>query len=569
MAQLKLEVIIENAQAAASLGEVKKQLRALKDAMLTVGEDSDEFKKLATAAAQLKDKVGEANEKIDAMNPDKFKGLSQMASGAATGIQLVTSSMALLGVESEDAQKMMMKVQAAMAFSQAINDIDKVKKGFMALNDVIKANPIIAITTALIALSVAVYKVWSAQQDANSELAIATREYEKQQKATAELSREYEREISLLTAQGASTEEIIAIKRKLIEVQMAEISKSNAMHEKALQEIDDNDNLWESLIKVSAAINGGTQAQINADLVIAQNKKERKAEELTALEEQKQALKNLQNEIKILDAEEETAVKKKGEDAVKLYNERKAIKDQELLDDEKFFNDQLLIIEAEMKAAEDAEIARTEMLSAHDQHRLAMYNADKSAKMKARAQLDAAEKKSDEAKLKREQMINQFRIDAAKSALGTIGELFKDNAKVQKAVGAATTLIDTYASAQAAFRAASASPITIANPAYPFIAAGLAVAAGLARVAAILRVDTSGGSVSATSGGAAGGGGGGGSLQTSSQPNISSGTQPTTLLTEQGTVANQQTNQGNMYVSVTEIRETSNTVQAIEERSRF
>tara|TARA_R110000822_G_scaffold72922_5_gene175299 strand:- start:3245 stop:4933 length:1689 start_codon:yes stop_codon:yes gene_type:complete len=562
MAQLKLEVIIENAQAAASLGEVKKQLRALKDAMLTVGEDSDEFKKLATAAAQLKDKVGEANEKIEAMNPDKFKGLSTMAKGAATGIQLVTSGMALLGVESEDTQKMMMKVQAAMAFSQAINQIDDLKKGFKELGDTIRANPIVAFAAALTALGIALYKVWSAQQDANSELAIATREYEKQQKVTAALSREYEREIDLLTAQGASTEEIITVKRKLIETQMLEISQGITMHEKALQAIDDNDNLWESLLKVADVVNGTNQSEA----AIALNKKERKAEELTALEEQKQALKDLQNEILILDAQEETAAKKKGEDSVKLYNERKAIKDQELLDDEKFFNDQLAIVEAEMTAAEDAEIARTDMLAAHDQHRLAMYNADKAAKMKARAQLDAAEKKLDEAKLKREQMINQFKIDAAKSALGTIGELFKDNAKVQKAVGAATTLIDTYGAAQAAFRAASASPITTVNPAYPFIAAGLAVAAGLARVAAILRVDTSGGSVSATSGGASGGGG---SLQTSSQPNISSGTQPTTLLTEQGTVANQQTNQGNMYVSVTEIRETSNTVQAIEERSRF
>ena len=562
MAQLKLEVIIENAQAAASLGEVKKQLRALKDAMLTVGEDSDEFKKLATAAAQLKDKVGEANEKIEAMNPDKFKGLSTMAKGAATGIQLVTSGMALLGVESEDTQKMMMKVQAAMAFSQAINQIDDLKKGFKELGDTIRANPIVAFAAALTALGIALYKVWSAQQDANSELAIATREYEKQQKVTAALSREYEREIDLLTAQGASTEEIITVKRKLIETQMLEISQGITMHEKALQAIDDNDNLWESLLKVADVVNGTNQSEA----AIALNKKERKAEELTALEEQKQALKDLQNEILILDAQEETAAKKKGEDSVKLYNERKAIKDQELLDDEKFFNDQLAIVEAEMTAAEDAEIARTDMLAAHDQHRLAMYNADKAAKMKARAQLDAAEKKLDEAKLKREQMINQFKIDAAKSALGTIGELFKDNAKVQKAVGAATTLIDTYGAAQAAFRAASASPITTVNPAYPFIAAGLAVAAGLARVAAILRVDTSGGSVSATSGGASGGGG---SLQTSSQPNISGGTQPTTLLTEQGTVANQQTNQGNMYVSVTEIRETSNTVQAIEERSRF
>ena len=563
MAQLKLEVIIENAQAAASLGEVKKQLRALKDAMLTVGEDSDEFKKLATAAAQLKDKVGEANEKIEAMNPDKFKGLSTMAKGAATGIQLVTSGMALLGVESEDTQKMMMKVQAAMAFSQAINQIDDLKKGFKELGDTIRANPIVAFAAALTALGIAMYKVWKAQQDVNSELAIATREYEKQQKATAALSREYDREISLLTAQGASTEEIITVKRKLIDVQIAEANTSIAVHEAKLKEIEDNDNLWESLLKVADVVNGTNQSEA----AIALNKKERKAEELTALNEQKEALKDLQNEILILDAQEETAVKKKGEDAVKLYNERKAIKDQELLDDEKFFNDQLAIVEAEMTAAEDAEIARTDMLSAHDQHRLAMYNADKLAKWKARQALDAAEKKSDEEKLKREQMINQFKIDAAKSALGTIGELFKDNAKVQKAVGAATTLIDTYGAAQAAFRAAAASPITVGNPAYPFIAAGLAVAAGLARVAAIMRVDTSGGGVSASGGG--GMSGGGGSLQTSSQPNISSGTQPTTLLTEQGTVANQQTNQGNMYVSVTEIRETSNTVQAIEERSRF
>ena len=564
MEQFGLELIIKDAQAAASLGEVKKQLRALKDAMLTVGEDSDEFKKLATAAAQLKDKVGEANEKIEAMNPDKFKGLSTMAKGAATGIQLVTSGMALLGVESEDTQKMMMKVQAAMAFSQAINQIDDLKKGFKELGDTIRANPIVAFAAALTALGIAMYKVWKAQQDVNSELAIATREYEKQQKATAALSREYDREISLLTAQGASTEEIITVKRKLIDVQIAEANTSIAVHEAKLKEIEDNDNLWESLLKVADVVNGTNQSEA----AIALNKKERKAEELTALNEQKEALKDLQNEILILDAQEETAVKKKGDDAVKLYNERKAIKDQELLDDEKFFNDQLAIVEAEMTAAEDAEIARTDMLSAHDQHRLAMYNADKLAKWKARQALDAAEKKSDEEKLKREQMINQFKIDAAKSALGTIGELFKENANVQKAVGAATTLIDTFIGAQKAF----ASQIIIGDPTSivrGYVAAGLAVVAGLARVAAILRVDTSGGSVSATSGGAAGGGGGGGSLQTSSQPNISSGTQPTTLLTEQGTVANQQTNQGNMYVSVTEIRETSNTVQAIEERSRF
>jgi hypothetical protein len=205
------------------------------------------------------------------------------------------------------------------------------------------------------------------------------------------------------------------------------------------------------------------------------------------------------------------------------------------------------------------------MVAAHNEHRLALYNADKAAKLKAREQLEAAERKMDEARRKREDMISQFRIDATKSALGTIGELFKDNAEVQKAVGAATTLIDTYIAAQKAF----ASQILPGDPtsvARGFIAAGIAVAAGLARVAAIMRVDTNGGGNSASGGG--GGIGGGGSLQVSSQPNVSTGSQPSTLITEQGTIANQQQQQP-IYVSVQEIRQTSGNVEVIEERSRY
>jgi methyl coenzyme M reductase subunit C-like uncharacterized protein (methanogenesis marker protein 7) len=566
MAKLELELLIKDAQAASSVGDIRKQLKDLKSAMLTVGEDSEEFNKLAQAAASLKDRVEEANEKIESMNPDKFKGLNQMASGAATGIQLATASMSLLGVESEDAQKAMMRVQAAMAFAQAINDIDKLKKGFQAFNAAVSANPIVAVTLALVALGTAIYKVWSAQQDANSELAKATREYEKQEKITASLSREYEREISLLTAQGESEEKIIAVKRKLIDTQMLKISQSITMHKNALQEIDDNDSLWESLIKVSAAVNGGTQAQINADLVIAQNKKERKAEEIAALNEQEEALKDLQNEILILDAEETKIAEKKKEDNVKAYVDKKAIKDQEALDNEAAWAKALEDNQAFIDATNAQEESRNEMLSAHDQHRLEMYQADRKAKEDAYKKAHDYKKKLDEIERKREEQMAKDKIDFAKNVLGTLSVLMKDNADAQKAISAATTLIDTYAAAQSAFKAASASPITTAFPAYPFIQAGLAVVSGLARVAAIMRVDTSGASASSGGGGASAGGGG--SLTVSSQPNVSSGSQPSTLLTEQGNVANQQS-QNPIYVSVEEIRQTSNDVQTIEERSRF
>jgi hypothetical protein len=64
------------------------------------------------------------------------------------------------------------------------------------------------------------------------------------------------------------------------------------------------------------------------------------------------------------------------------------------------------------------------------------------------------------------------------------------------------------------------------------------------------------------------GGGNTGSLQVSSQPNVSSGSQPSTLLNEQGQVINQQ-QQSQMYVSVTEINQVGGVVEAIEQRNRF
>ena len=566
MAKLELELLIKDAQAASSVGDIRKQLKDLKSAMLTVGEDSEEFNKLAQAAASLKDRVEEANEKIESMNPDKFKGLNQMASGAATGIQLATASMSLLGVESEDAQKAMMRVQAAMAFAQAINDIDKLKKGFQAFNAAVKANPIIAVATALVALGAAIYKVWSAQQDANSELAKATREYEKQKKVTAELVREKSQEVELLEAQGASTEKVIAAKRQMIAAQIAEAETSILVNQRKVEEVKTNDSLWESLMRTADVVNGTN----NSEAAIAINKKERAADSLQQIEDQKIAIDELKHQLELLDVQEEQAAEKKKEDNVKAYVDKKAIKDQELID-QKALNDQMIWenerLGEELIAQMEAENAAQDALVAeHDQHRLEMYQADRKAKEDAYKKAHDYKKKLDEIERKREEQMAKDKIDFAKNVLGTLSVLMKDNADAQKAISAATTLIDTYAAAQSAFKAASASPITTAFPAYPFIQAGLAVVSGLARVAAIMRVDTSGASASSGGGGASAGGGG--SLTVSSQPNVSSGSQPSTLLTEQGNIANQQS-QNPIYVSVEEIRQTSNDVQTIEERSRF
>ena len=122
------------------------------------------------------------------------------------------------------------------------------------------------------------------------------------------------------------------------------------------------------------------------------------------------------------------------------------------------------------------------------------------------------------------------KLQAASDALGAINGLVgafakKDEAsqkrafKIQKALSIAQATVDTYKGANAIFASAAANPATVLFPAQPFIAAGLAVAAGLANVATIASQQFQGGSSSGGGGGnnapSFGGAGGGG---TDSQP---------------------------------------------------
>ena len=87
---------------------------------------------------------------------------------------------------------------------------------------------------------------------------------------------------------------------------------------------------------------------------------------------------------------------------------------------------------------------------------------------------------------------------------GIAGLIDQDTA-AGKAAALASATIDTYLSASTIFKQASKNPITVVNPAYPYLMAAPAVLAGLARVKQIMSVKTkvgvsSVGGQSATSG---------------------------------------------------------------------
>lgn len=91
------------------------------------GETSIEAIEAAKNVANLKDQIQFNADLVASFNPDqKFKALGAATQVAATGMSGVVSGMALFGDQSEDTQKSLLKVQAAMAFSDAISNLSNI-----------------------------------------------------------------------------------------------------------------------------------------------------------------------------------------------------------------------------------------------------------------------------------------------------------------------------------------------------------------------------------------------------------------------------------------------------------
>jgi hypothetical protein len=127
--------------------ESTKSLRAqLKEATADVAALSEKFGvsskatiEAAKRASELKDRIGDAKTLIDAFNPDaKFKAFSASLTGVAGGFAAVQGAMALFGSENENVQKALLKVQAAMAFSQGLQAVGESIDSFKQLGAVIQ-----------------------------------------------------------------------------------------------------------------------------------------------------------------------------------------------------------------------------------------------------------------------------------------------------------------------------------------------------------------------------------------------------------------------------------------------
>ena len=552
----------------ANLGSLKQQFKEAQNEVNALSEKfgatSKEAVKAARAAADLKDRIGDAKALTDAFNPDaKFKSLTASIGGAAGGFSAFQGAMGLVGAESKNVEAALLKVQSAMALSQGLQQLGEARDSFKQLGAVAKsvftgmkgaiaATGIGVLLIALGAIAANWDSIKGAIGGATDKQKALTRETQRdldlqksklarlnQQDNALRLQGATEREILVLkiaqTKQVAEAglKQIIAAKRNRDEqIEATAISRENLSNILKFIEYPIT-TILKAVDKVRSVM--GQKSTLSKDftdfqagLIFNEEKVRKEADKgIRAIREENN---------KIIADFEALEVQLRGIDT-QAAADRAAIKKQANLDieadqkeaDEKFKLDKQKSID------EQAEIAESVRSATEARKQKAL--TDAADKIKNDKEVNdimfAAAKKLQEDKDKIEadavakrKLRAQQNYDAVKnglSALSSLTDLFagktlkqqKKAFQVQKALNLATALIDTYKGATAAF----ASQIIPGDPTSPIrgaIAAAAVVAAGLVNVKNIASQKFEGGGSGGGGGGApSGGGGGGGGAPTS------------------------------------------------------
>ena len=126
--EIALEVSLKDSTSAGTQS-AKQRLREMQKELIAMAEagqqGTDAFRRLEQAAGQLKDEIGDVNQRIknlasDTKRIDAFVGAVQ---GIAAGFQIAQGAAALFGDENEDLQKAMLKVQGAIALANGVQQV--------------------------------------------------------------------------------------------------------------------------------------------------------------------------------------------------------------------------------------------------------------------------------------------------------------------------------------------------------------------------------------------------------------------------------------------------------------
>ena len=477
-----------NAGGGESLASLKKEFRDLNNQLENTQHGTDEYIETMKKLGKTKDNINDLRNEINALNPEgKVAAIGNLGSKLAGGFEAATGAAALFGNKSEELEKSLLKVQAALALQQGIKEVAGLGDAFKEVSLVLKASPLLWIPVAIAAVTAAMFALkdkvkivgeafdWISEKvnvaiDAiteftdwigltDSALSEMQENVEKTAKSLEHLSEmtqaNYEREIKLAKAAGQDVTDL-------------EIAKQKAMQQTAQMQIESLNNLQAT---------GQT---------LTDEQQKRKAELV-------QTVLDTDNEIKVIRLNHQQEER----DAYAKHLEEKKKLDQKYIDEQQSLQDKLKEYEAEDRAqneqilidkqtAEDAKIA-------DDQQKL----LDQSAYNKQVAEDDLAWKQEHEAKqqalnketrdkyvqgiasgVKDAKVITDFAFDyALKRAKGNAEkekEIRKKQFNVNKAFGIVDAVINGIGAVQKALN--NPYPLNIILAAVSGIAAAVNVA---------------------------------------------------------------------------------------------
>ena len=115
--------------------EAVLEVQKLADAF---GATSIEVQNASKKAAELKEQIEDVNDAIQSQKGEgAFIALGKSVSAVANGFSAVQGAMGLVGVESEEVQQAMLRVQSAMALAQGLEGLEDAGRSFRQLKSVV------------------------------------------------------------------------------------------------------------------------------------------------------------------------------------------------------------------------------------------------------------------------------------------------------------------------------------------------------------------------------------------------------------------------------------------------
>ena len=271
---VNLEVNSNLAKTEQAVTSLKSELRKAQSEVATLsdrfGATSKEAIEAAKRAAELKDRIGDAKDLTDSFNPDsKFKALTGAANVAAGALAGFEGAMALVGVQSEEAQQAILKVQGALALSQGIEQLQTIPDTFRNIKavavDALKGIKTGIAATGIGLLVVALGTVYAYWDDIKEAVSGVTKEQKNQQETLSkniELQKQkldsLNSQDNVLKLQGKSEKEILNSKAKqyeatikLVELQLESDAKIQEQKEKNEER---NANILKNIITGSLSL---------------------------------------------------------------------------------------------------------------------------------------------------------------------------------------------------------------------------------------------------------------------------------------------------------------------------